>query len=86
MHPLLKEAIGIVATLLIFVSMMFNASTPKGNMLMRVLNLIGCAVFTVYGILVPAISTAILNGALVVVNAYHLIKITKQNKKEKNNT
>ena len=85
MHPLLKEAIGIVATLLIFVSMMFNASTPKGNMLMRVLNLIGCVVFTVYGILVPAISTAILNGALVVVNAYHLIKITKQNKKEKNN-
>ena len=47
MHPLLKEAIGIVATLLIFVSMMFNASTPKGNMLMRVLNLIGCVVFTV---------------------------------------
>ena len=85
MHPLLKEAIGLVATLLIFVSMMFNASTPKGNMLMRVLNLIGCVVFTVYGILVPAISTAILNGALVVVNAYHLIKITKQNKKEKNN-
>lgn len=80
MHPLLKEAIGIIATLLIFVSMTFNAATHKGNLLMRVLNLIGCLVFMVYGILVPAISTAILNGGLVFVNTYHLIKLTKNKK------
>lgn len=48
---------------------------------MRILNLIGSAVFVLYGILLPAISTAILNLGLVIVNAYHLIILLKENKK-----
>ncbi len=79
------EIIGIVATLLILVSMCFKTQTYKGAFWMRVINIIGSVVFVVYGVLLPAISTAILNGALVVVNAYHIIMLVKSNKKICNN-
>lgn len=49
---------------------------------MRWFNLAGCLIFMVYGILLPAISTAVLNGALVIVNVYHLIILYKEKKKE----
>lgn len=83
MSPLLIEIIGIVATLLILFSMLFSTTTLKGDIRMRILNLVGSLIFVAYGILVPAISTAILNGALVVVNIYHLIKLTKKIKVKK---
>ncbi len=49
---------------------------------MRSLNLVGSAVFVVYGSILPAISTAVLNGALIIVNTYHLIMLIKNHKKE----
>lgn len=76
------EIIGIVATVIILVSMAFNTTTLKGDIIMRVTNLVGSLIFTVYGILLPAISTAVLNSALVFVNIYHLIILTKEKKKQ----
>ena len=81
MSPVVIEIIGISATILILFSMLFKTTTLKGDIRMRVLNLIGSAIFTVYGCLLPAISTAVLNGALIVVNAYHLISLVKEAKK-----
>ncbi len=49
---------------------------------MRILSLIGSVFMTIYGIWLPAISTAILNGALIFVNIYHIIKLVKEHKKE----
>ena len=83
-----KEAIGIVATLLILVSMLFPTLSYKGSLYMRILNILGSVVFVIYGALLPAISTAVLNGALIIVNSVHLFKLIKdnknKNKKEKN--
>ena len=76
------EIIGIVATVIILVSMAFNTTTLKGDIIMRVTNLVGSLIFAVYGILLPAISTAVLNSALVFVNIYHLIILTKEKKKQ----
>ena len=75
------EIIGIVATVFILFSMLFKTTSVKGSILMRTLNLVGSAVFVVYGILLPALSTAILNGGLILVNTYHLIVLIKTNKK-----
>ena len=75
------EIIGIVATVIILFSMSFKTTTLKGSMIMRVTNIIGSIVFTVYGALLPAISTAILTALLVIINAYHLIVLIKENKK-----
>ena len=78
-----KEIIGITATLFILVSMLFNTLSFKGSLFMRILNIIGSMIFVVYGILLPAISTAVLNAVLIFVNGFHLIKLIKDNKKNK---
>jgi predicted membrane protein len=82
MSPILIEAIGIIATLLILFSMLFRTTTLKGDIRMRALNLVGSIVFTIYGILIPAYSTAFLNGALIIINTYHLIMLVKESKKQ----
>lgn len=85
MNSTVIEVIGIASTLLILASMLFKTTTIKGSILMRTLNLLGSAVFVVYGVLLPAISTAILNAALVLVNSYHLIVLIKEKNKPDNN-
>ena len=71
------EAIGIFSTIVILISMSINTSSWKGDVWMRITNIIGSVIFVVYGALLPAISTAVLNGLLVIVNTYHLIKLLK---------
>ena len=85
MSSLIVELIGIFATLLILVSMLFKTSTIKGSIKMRVLNLIGSVIFTIYGCLLPAISTAILNAFLIIINTYHLVLLLKEQKKQSEN-
>ena len=85
MDPVVSEIIGIVSTLLILISMLFKTTSLKGSILMRALNLTGSLFFVVYGCLLPAISTAILNAALVIVNSIHLITLLLENKKPKAN-
>lgn len=76
------EIVGIVATVFILISMCFKTTTFKGSFYLRLLNLIGSVIFVVYGILLPAISTAILNGALVFVNFYYLVRLIRDRKKQ----
>ena len=76
------ELIGIFATVIILVAMSIKATTYKGDVWMRIINLIGSAVFVVYGVLLPAISTAILNAALVIVNIVHIVILKKEHEKE----
>ena len=75
------EIVGIVATVLIFASMCFKTSTFKSTLILRLLNIVGSAIFVVYGALLPAISTAVLNGLLVIVNTIHLVLLIKNRKK-----
>ena len=83
MSPIAIEIIGISSTILILISMMFKTTTVKGSLVMRTLNLVGSAVFVVYGCLLPAISTAVLNTCLVIVNGYHFVILLKEYKKDK---
>ena len=80
------ELIGIIATLFILTSMLFKTNTTKGAIIMRSINLVGSAIFVVYGSLLPAISTAILNAGLVIINSIHLIRLIIAIKKEKENS
>ncbi len=50
---------------------------------MRILNLVGSVVFVVYGSILPAISTAVLNGVLIIVKLYYVIKMVIDHKKQK---
>lgn len=77
-----KEIIGVVATVFILCSMCFNTSSYKTTLLMRIFNLIGSVVFVVYGVLIPAISTAVLNFVLIVINTYHIAMLVIDKKNE----
>ena len=82
LYNIIIEAVGIIATVLIFVGMCFKTNTFKSALVLRILNLVGSAIFVIYGALLPAISTAVLNGLLIIVNAVHLALLVKNHKKE----
>ena len=71
------EFVGIFATLFIILSMCFKTTSIKGSVIMRSLNIVGCVIFVVYGFLLPAHSTAILNTVLIFVNTYHLVTLLR---------
>lgn len=75
--------LGLVASIVVLISMCFNTRTRKGELLMRGLNFIGSVLSVIYGsMLGPAgFGMIVLNGTLVVVNLLYLIK-SIQNKKE----
>lgn len=64
-----NEWLGIVASAFILVSFLFTKQT-----ITRIINMIGCVVFVVYGLLLPTYSTAFMNGALFIVHIVYLIK------------
>ena len=82
MNSIMIEVIGILSTVLILIGMCFKTTTIKGSIFMRAFNIIGSTTFLIYGILLPAYSTAILNGILILVNSYHLILLLKQKNKK----
>ena len=61
------------------VSMCFNTRTRRGERLMRALNFIGSIMSVVYGIILgPAgFGMILLNGTLVFVNLFYLVKTDK---------
>ena len=71
--------VGLVASLIVLVSMCFNTRTKRGERLMRALNFIGSIMSVVYGIILgPAgFGMILLNGTLVFVNLFYLVKTDK---------
>lgn len=66
------QIIGYAASALIALSMMLNSMVR-----LRVLNLIGAAAFVVYGLAIEAYPVAILNGLIVLVNAWFLFRLLR---------
>lgn len=64
------EIIGYVASVLIAVSLMMKAIIK-----LRVINLIGAATFSVYGMLIGSIPVAAMNGFIVLINIYFLYQM-----------
>lgn len=83
MNPV--EYIGLAASLFIVASMCFPTHTKKATLMLRILNLIGSAVFLAYGILLPAISTAVLNGVNVIVNTVQLVLLLVKKPQDEEN-
>lgn len=61
------EIIGLTATLFVLLSFLM-----KRIELVRIINIIGAALFVVYGICINALSTWVLNGALIVIHIVYL--------------
>jgi hypothetical protein len=65
--PDLVELIGYVASALIVLSLLM-ASVLR----LRVINLVGAVVFTLYGVLIDSFPVVLTNGAIVVIDVYYL--------------
>lgn len=75
---LFKEVVGIIGSVLVVISMMFKTTTDKGVLLLRIFNLMGSIVFVVYGVLLPAYSTVVLNLICVVLNTIGIVGTAKK--------
>lgn len=71
--------LGLLASIIVLVSMCFNTRTKRGERLMRALNFVGSIMSVIYGIVLgPAgFGMILLNGTLVFVNLFYLIKDDK---------
>ena len=67
---LVYELIGYAASILVAVSLMMSAIVT-----LRVVNMIGALTFSVYGVLIGSIPVAAMNGFIVLINIYYLLKI-----------
>ena len=63
------EAIGTLASVLVLMSFLFT-----GEKKIRVVNILGAALFVIYGALIGAFSVWFLNGTLLIVHAVKLYK------------
>lgn len=77
------ELIGIIASAIVLGSMLFNSTSIKRNMVMRVINAVGSLIFIIYGILISSISVVIMNSAMIIVCAIHFITLLNSYKKQK---
>lgn len=64
-----NEWLGIVASAFILVSFLFSK-----QLITRLINMVGCVIFVVYGLLLPTYSTAFMNGALFIVHIVFIVK------------
>ena len=69
------ELIGYLGSALVVVSMLMTSVVR-----LRVINLIGSAIFTCYALLIRSYPTAVMNLFLVGINVYHLFRLLKVQK------
>jgi hypothetical protein len=71
MEPtIIYEIIGYAASILVAVSLMMSKIVT-----LRIINLVGAALFSLYGILIQSIPVAAMNGFIVLVNLYYLFQM-----------
>jgi len=67
------ELIGYLGSILVAVSLMM-----RSLLRLRIINLIGALVFTLYGVLLGAYPVAFLNGLIVCIDLYYLLQMWRQ--------
>ncbi|EGU42257.1 MULTISPECIES: YgjV family protein [Vibrio] len=72
------EILGYAASIMVAISL-----TMKDIVRLRVLNFIGCALFTAYGVMIDAWPVVATNGFIACVNIYFLAKMQKEKKRKR---
>ena len=66
------ELIGTLASILVLISFLM-----KGEAKIRLVNIFGALLFVIYGIAINAFSVWFLNGVLMIVHLYKLVKLKR---------
>ncbi|EGR2795995.1 hypothetical protein DU976_08880 [Vibrio navarrensis] len=69
------EILGYAASIMVAISL-----TMKDIVRLRVLNFIGCGLFTAYGLMIDAWPVVVTNGFIACVNVYFLAKMQQEKK------
>ena len=72
------EWLGLVASAFVLISFLMS-----NQIKIRIINMVGCIAWVIYGFLLPAYSTAIMNGAVFIVHVVFLTKYFINRRKEK---
>ncbi|GAB2650915.1 YgjV family protein [Vibrio panuliri] len=72
------EILGYAASIMVAISL-----TMKDIVKLRVLNFIGCALFTAYGLMIDSWPVVLTNGFIACVNIYFLAKMQQEKKTAK---
>ncbi|WP_194437170.1 YgjV family protein [Vibrio fluminensis] len=72
------EILGYAASIMVAISL-----TMKDIVKLRVLNFIGCALFTAYGLMIDSWPVVLTNGFIACVNVYFLVKMQQEKKTAK---
>ena len=63
------EVLGILASVFVLISFLF-----KKEKSIRLVNIFGAIIFVIYGLLINALSIWLLNGILIFIHLYYLLK------------
>ena len=63
------ELIGTLASVLVLISFLMS-----GEKKIRIINITGAIMFVIYGVLINAFSVWFLNGALILIHIYYLMR------------
>lgn len=66
------EIIGLIASIFVLISFI-----PKNVKLIRIINIVGCIIWIVYGLITGALSVWIMNLLVMFVHTIHLIRNRK---------
>lgn len=77
------EIIGVVATVILVISMFWSAQTKSGLIAMRLVNAIACILFVWYGVLITAYSIIISNAIILIIDIFYLYKAIKTTERRK---
>lgn len=70
------EGIGILASAFVLVSFLMSNERK-----IRLINIVGAVIFVVYGLLIQAYATSVMNFALIIV---HIVKLVREKQKQNN--
>lgn len=68
----LIEILGYMASLMVAASF-----TMKNVLKLRIINSVGCALFSIYGFLIGAIPVGVINGGILIINFYYIYKMKR---------
>lgn len=72
---MLIEMVGYLGSALVLISMIMSSVVR-----LRIINMIGSAIFATYAMIIHSYPTAFMNGCLVLINLYNLIKLIRKDK------
>jgi hypothetical protein len=72
------ELIGIAGSVFVLLSITIKTTTSQGNLIMRIINLVGSMIFVAYGMMIPAYSTVLLNIVSAIINIVYIAQLYKE--------